>query len=257
MYIDTHSHIYSEEFLEDRNEVVNRAKEARVLKIILPDIDTETRPAMLELTEQYPQMMYPLVGLHPTSVKENYRHELTEIEKHLGTHRFYGIGECGIDLYWDKTWYKEQIKVFEHQLGIAKDMNFPVIIHARDSLNEIFNVLKKYPYTKGIFHCFSGTEEQMERACGMDFLLGIGGIVTFKNSGLDNIIRKITLQKLVLETDSPYLTPVPHRGKRNESSYIPLIATRIADIIGEDVKKIEDITTQNAMNLFTLQPEND
>ena len=257
MYIDTHSHIYSEEFRNDIDEVVSRAKEADVQKIILPDIDSETRPDMLELCSRYPGMMYPLIGLHPTSVKENYRQELAQVEKYLGTTPLYGIGECGIDLYWDKTYYKEQVKAFEHQLGLAADMNFPVIIHARESLPEIFEVLKKHPYSKGIFHCFTGTEEQAERACGMNFLLGIGGVVTFKNSGLDKIVQKIGLQHIVLETDSPYLTPVPHRGKRNESSYIPLIAKHIAGILEEDNKKIADITTQNAMNLFTLHPGND
>lgn len=257
MFIDTHSHIYSEEFQQDIDEVVARAKKANVNRIILPDIDTESRPAMLELSARYPDMMYPLIGLHPTSVKENYKQELAEVEKNLGTRKFYGIGECGIDLYWDKTYYKEQIKAFEHQLGIAKDMDFPIIIHARESLTEIFEILKKYPYSRGVFHCFTGTEEEAERACQMNFMLGIGGVVTFKNSGLDKIIRKTDLKHLVLETDSPYLTPVPHRGKRNESSYIPLIANHIATSLDIEIKKIEEITTQNAMNLFTLQPGND
>lgn len=256
MFIDTHSHIYEDEFRDDRDEVVQRALEAGVGRIVLPDIDADARPKMLALQERYPNIMYPLAGLHPTSVKEDYRKELAEMERQLGLHRFYGIGECGIDLYWDKTYYKEQLNAFEHQLGIAREMDLPIVIHSRDSLNEIFGVLKRNPYIKGILHCFSGNEEETARACGMGFMLGIGGVVTFKNSRLDIVIRKAGLENLVLETDSPYLTPVPHRGKRNESSYIPLIAQKVAEIMDTDIKKIEEITTKNAMNLFTLQPEN-
>ena len=256
MYIDTHSHIYEEEFREDRETVVQRAKEAGVKSIILPDIDSESRPRMLELETQHPEMMYPLVGLHPTSVNENYSEELALVEKQLGTHQYYGIGECGMDLYWDTTHYREQIKAFEHQLGMAKDMDFPVIIHSRESLDEIFKILRKHPDSRGILHCFPGNTEDARRAIDMGFLLGIGGVVTFKKSLMADTIREIGSRHIVLETDSPYLAPVPHRGKRNESSYIPLIAQKIAEITGEEVKKIEEITTQNAMNLFNLHSEN-
>lgn len=256
MFIDTHSHIYEEEFREDRDATVQRAREANVNHIVLPDIDSESRERMLALEEQYPEIMFPLIGLHPTSVHENYREELAEVEKHLGTHRFYGIGECGIDLYWDKSTYKEQVKVFEHQLGLAKDMDFPVIIHSRESLPEIFQVLKKHPYAKGILHCFPGNEEEAALACDMGFLLGIGGVVTFKNSIMAKVVQKIGIEHLVLETDSPYLAPVPFRGKRNESGYIPLIAGKIAELTGENLKKVETVTTQNAVNLFNLHPEN-
>lgn len=252
MYIDTHSHLYENEFTEDRDEVVQRAKEAGIDYIILPDIDSESRGRMLELEALYPGMMRPLIGLHPTSVTENYRKELTEIEKNLGNHKFYGIGECGIDLYWDKSFYKEQVKAFEYQLGLAKELGFPIIIHSRDSLSEIFEILKKHPYVKGILHCFPGNEQEAEQACGMGFLLGIGGVVTFKNSTMAKVVQTAGLEHIVLETDSPYLTPVPFRGKRNESSYIPLIAGKIAELTGTDVKKIEETTTHNAMNLFTL-----
>lgn len=256
MYFDTHSHIYEEEFREDRNETVQRAKDAGVGYIVLPDIDSESRGRMLSLEEKYPEIMYPLVGLHPTSVHDNYPEELAQVEKYLGTHKFYGIGECGIDLYWDKSTYKEQAKAFEHQLGLAKDMNFPVIIHSRDSLSEILQILKKHPYIPGILHCFPGSGEEAALACDMGFLLGIGGVVTFKNSLMAKVVEKIGIEHLVLETDAPYLTPVPHRGKRNESSYLPLIAAKIAEITGEDIKKIEQVTTQNALKLFNLQPEN-
>lgn len=252
MFIDTHSHIYGEEFKEDREEVIDRARSAGVEKIILPDIDAESRPAMLELQEQHPDMLFPAIGLHPTSVNENYKTELKKVEKELGERTYYGIGECGIDLYWDKTYYKEQLYVFSYQLGLAKETGLPVIIHSRDSLDEIFKALKPYPYIKGVLHCFPGNAEEARRAIGSGFLLGIGGVVTFKNSSMAQVVRDIGPDALVLETDSPYLTPVPHRGKRNESGYIPVIAQKVAELTGKDIKKIEEITTRNAMNLFTL-----
>lgn len=253
MFIDTHSHLYEEEFREDREESIHRAKESGVDYIILPDIDSESRERMLAVEEQYPEMMFPLIGLHPTSVQDNYKEELVQVEKHLGVHRFYGIGECGIDLYWDKSTFNEQVKAFEHQLGLAKDMDFPVIIHSRNSLDEIFKILKKHPYTRGILHCFPGNAEEAKLACEMGFLLGIGGVVTFKNSEMAKVVQEIGHTHLVLETDAPYLTPVPHRGKRNESGYIPLIAAKVAELTGENIKEIERITTQNAVNLFNLQ----
>lgn len=252
MFIDTHSHIYEEEFREDREEAVQRAIQADVNCIILPDIDSQSRGRMLDLEARHPDIMRPLIGLHPTSVNENYKQELAEIEKNLGTHRFYGIGECGIDLYWDKTFYKEQIRVFEHQLGIAGDMNFPVIIHSRESLDEIFKVLKKHPYAKGILHCFSGNEEEAQQAFDMGFMLGIGGVVTFKNSRMARVIQHTGIDRIVLETDAPYLAPVPFRGKRNESSYIPIIAGKIAELTGENLETIAKTTTRNAQNLFSL-----
>lgn len=255
MFIDTHSHIYSEEFTDNSDEVVARAIEAGVERIILPDIDSQTRPAMLELAERYLQTLFPLVGVHPTSVNEHYKAELASMEREVGTRRFYGVGECGIDLYWDKTYYKEQVKTFEHQLGIAGDMNLPVVIHSRESLNEIFDVLKRHPYARGVLHCFPGDEKEAELACRMGFLLGIGGVITFKNTHLDKVVRKVGAENIVLETDSPYLTPVPYRGKRNESSYIPLIAQRVAEVLETDIKNIERITSNNAMNLFNLQSE--
>ena len=250
MYIDTHSHIYEEEFREDREAVVQRAREAGVNYIVLPDIDSESRNRMLDLAARHPEMLFPLAGLHPTSVYENYKTELAQVEKALGNHTFYGIGECGIDLYWDKSYYREQIKAFEHQLGIAKETGLPVIIHSRDSLEVIFEVLKKHPYTRGILHCFPGNAAEARQAIDMGYLLGIGGVVTFKKSQMADTLREIGPANIVLETDSPY------RGKRNESSYIPLIAQKIAELTGLETKKIEEITTQNALNLFNLQCEN-
>ena len=256
MYIDTHSHLYEEEFREDREEVVLRAGEAGVKYIFLPDIDSESRPRMLALSQQYPDTMYPLLGVHPTSVNGNYRDELKKLEKEAGNRSFYGMGECGIDLYWDKTFYKEQIKVFEHQLGMARDLKLPVVIHSRDSLDLILEILRKHPYIPGILHCFPGNIQQAREAIAMGFLLGIGGVVTFKKSIMAETVREIGPDHLVLETDAPYLSPVPFRGKRNESSYIPLIAQKITEITGVELKKIEEITTQNAMNLFNLHFEN-
>ncbi len=255
IYIDTHAHLYGEEFDRDRQETLERAKEAGVSRIILPDIDSTSRPAMLALSETDPSYLFPLIGLHPTSVNADYRPELREVVQQLGQRTFYGIGECGLDFYWDKTYYREQIKVFEYQLGIARDARLPVVIHSRDALDEVFHSLEKYPELPGILHCFPGNEEDARRACDRGLLLGIGGVVTFKNNSLASVIRKVGIQNLVLETDAPYLAPVPYRGKRNESSYIPLIARKISEIAGEDVKKIAEITTQNAMNLFTLQSE--
>lgn len=252
MFIDTHSHIYGEEFKEDREEVIKRARQAGVERIILPDIEAKTRPAMQELQAKYPEMLFPAIGLHPTSVNDDYKAELKKVEKELGEGRYYGIGECGIDLYWDKTYYKEQLYVFSYQLGLAREAGLPVIIHSRDSLEEIFKALKPYPYIKGVLHCFPGNAEEARRAIGSGFLLGIGGVVTFKKSLMAQVVQEVGYDALVLETDSPYLTPVPHRGKRNESSYIPIIAQKIAELTGTEIKKIEDITTRNAMNLFTL-----
>ena len=256
MYIDTHSHIYEEEFREDQAEVVARAIQTGVEKIILPDIDSESRNRMLQLVDKYPTMMFPLVGLHPTSIHENYPAELAYVEREVGTRDYYGIGECGIDLYWDKTYYREQIKAFEHQLGIARDMNFPVVIHSRDSLQEIFEILKKNTHVRGILQCFPGNANEARQAIDMGFLIGIGGVVTFKKSIMAETVREIGIKHLVLETDAPYLAPTPYRGKRNESSYIPYIAAKISEITGEEIKKIEETTTQNAMNLFNLHSEN-
>lgn len=254
MFIDTHSHIYAEEFDEDRNDVVSRAIDADVRYIILPDIDQSTRGSMLSLAEQYPDNLFPTLGVHPTSVNATYSEEMKTFERLLGDRKIYGIGECGIDLYWDKTYYKEQVIVFERQLHIAREMDLPVIIHSRDSLVEIFTVLKKQHYNmKGVMHCFPGTAEDAARAIDLGFFLGIGGVVTFKKSLMAETVKAIGAEHVVLETDAPYLAPVPYRGKRNESSYIPCIAAKIAEILGIDEKNLEEITTNNAMNLFNLQ----
>jgi len=251
-FVDTHSHIYLNEFSDDINDVVNRALEKGINKILLPNIDSDSVKAMLYLVDLYPDICYPMMGLHPTSVKENWAEELANVKKLLDERQYIGIGEIGIDLYWDKTFIKEQIHVFGEQIDLAKKNGLPFVIHARDSFPEIFKVLENKYDEKylGIFHAFSGNEEQGLRAIEMGFKLGIGGVVTFKNAGLDKTIRKIGFEHLVLETDSPYLTPIPFRGKRNESAYIYYIAQRLADIFDVSVKEIAEITTRNANKLF-------
>ena len=252
MYIDTHSHIYEEEFREDREAVVQRAREAGVNYIVLPDIDSESRNRMLDLAARHPEMLFPLAGLHPTSVYENYKTELAQVEKALGNHTFYGIGECGIDLYWDKSYYREQIKAFEHQLGIAKETGLPVIIHSRDSLEVIFEVLKKHPYTRGILHCFPGNAAEARQAIDMGYLLGIGGVVTFKKSQMADTLREIGPANIVLETDSPYLTPVPNRGKRNESARLKDTLIKVAEIYRESPEVVAEATSENALKVFGM-----
>ena len=254
MLVDSHSHLFLEEFAEDLPFVMERARAAGVTHIFMPNIDSTTIEPMLSVCDTYRDFCFPMIGLHPTSVNESYEKELEIVAANLETSgRFVAVGEIGIDLYWDKTFYKEQVIVFERQLNIAREMNLPVIVHSRDSLTEIFTVLKKQHYNmKGILHCFPGTEEDARRAIDLGFLLGIGGVVTFKKSSMAEVVEKTGVDHLVLETDAPYLAPVPYRGKRNESSYIPCIAAKIAEILGIDSKKVEEITTNNAMNLFNL-----
>lgn len=257
MYIDTHSHVYAEEFDNDRDDVIKRAIAAGVSHLILPDIDQYSRGKMLQIAATYPHHLFPTLGLHPTSINQEYKGELKLLEQELDKHNnILAIGECGLDFYWDKTYYKEQIAALEWQLHIARDMRLPVIIHSRESISEIFNILQRQPYNiRGIFHCFPGNEEDASRAIDLGFLLGIGGIITFKKSTMAEVVRQKGAKSIVLETDSPYLAPIPYRGKRNESCYIPLIANKIAEITGIDSKKIAEITTNNAMKLFNLSHE--
>ncbi len=252
MFIDTHSHLYSEDFDSDIKDVIERAQNANIGKIVLPDIDSECRNKMLSLSDKYPEFLYPLIGLHPTSVKENFKQEIKEIELLLEKRKFWGIGETGIDLYWDKTFKTQQIESFSFHIELSLKYNLPLIVHARESLNEIFSVLDNYnsKKLKGIFHCFSGNEEEAHRAIDNGFLLGIGGVLTFKNSSLKDVINKIKLENIVLETDSPYLAPVPFRGKRNESSYLVKVAEKVAEIHNISLEKVESATTENAIKIF-------
>ena len=253
LMIDTHSHIYSEEFDADRDEVILRAQHAGVTKIILPNVDSDSLPRLLKLEARYPDYCYAAVGLHPESVKENYQKELDVIREELERRKYIAVGEIGIDLYWDKTYQTEQILAFQTQVEWAIEFNLPVIIHVRNSHNETIQALKPYAGKglKGIFHCFGGTPEEAAEIFSLgDFKLGIGGVVTFKNSGLAASLMHIPLEKLVLETDSPYLTPAPFRGKRNESAYTVLVAEKLAQVYDMSVGEIDRITTENARKLF-------
>lgn len=252
--IDTHSHIYSEAFNEDIAEAIQRAKDANVGQILLPNIDSESIEPMFNLVRNYPGFCLPMMGLHPTSVKENYKEELAICEKWLNEEHFIAVGEIGIDLYWDKTFLKEQQFVFEQQLNWAVEKELPVVIHARESFSEIFEVLESFKSKKlqGVFHSFTGNQEQANRAIDMGFLLGLNGILTFKNSGLDRVVKEIEMKHLILETDSPYLAPTPKRGKRNESAYVAYVAEKLAEIHNLSLAEVTEITSRNAKTLFKI-----
>jgi len=252
--IDTHSHIYSEAFDEDIAEAIQRAKDANVGQIFLPNIDSESIEPMFELVKEYPNFCLPMMGLHPTSVKENYVEELAICEQWLNEEKFIAIGEIGIDLYWDKTYLKEQLFAFEKQLNWAVERKLPAVIHSRDSFSEIFEVLESFKSKKltGVFHSFTGNLEQANKAIDMGFLLGLNGILTFKNSGLDRVVKEVDTKHLILETDSPYLAPTPKRGKRNESAYVALIAEKLAEIHDLSLAEVTEITSRNAQSLFGI-----
>jgi TatD DNase family protein len=254
MLIDTHSHIYSTDFIHDLDEVIQRAYSNDVRKIILPNIDSSSVKNLLDLVDTYPHICIPLMGLHPTSVNHDYQEELQVVDYWLKKRKFYGIGEIGIDLYWDKSFLDEQTHAFRHQLDLAKQYKLPVVIHVRDSFDEVYQVLNEIndENLNGVFHSFTGTIDQAKLIIELGFKIGVGGIVTFKRSGLDQIIKQIDPSHLILETDSPYLTPIPFRGKRNESSYLIYIAQKIADLHQMTIGDIAKITTENARNLFGI-----
>ncbi len=253
-FIDTHSHLYLPEFDNDRDEVINRAIREGIKKICLPNINIRSVKPMMDLVNKYSGFCFPMIGLHPTSVRKNYRDILKKVQEFLHKENFIAIGEIGIDLYWDNTCKEEQKKAFREQIGLAIDNHLPVVIHIRESFDEVFQILDEFEpdYPKGIFHSFTGNIDQANRAIAMGFKLGIGGIVTFKNTGLDKVVKNIDPKHIVLETDSPYLAPVPKRGKRNESSYLVYTAQKIAELHNITIEKIAEITTQNAMDLFKL-----
>ena len=252
MFVDTHSHIYSEEFSSDRDDVIARGLFSGVNKIILPNIDSSTIKPLLDLAGSKPELFIPLIGLHPTSVKEDFRKELEIMEYWFNKRKFAGIGEIGIDLYWDKTFINEQVEAFRIRLRWAKKAGIPVVIHLRESFQEVIEIVEqeKEDSLRGVFHSFGGTTMQAEQIIDLGFKIGIGGIVTFKNSGLDGVVPNIKLEHILLETDSPWLAPVPHRGKRNESAYITAIAAKIAALHQITIEEVGRITTQNAKQLF-------
>ena len=253
--IDTHTHLYSEEFHEDRKEMIERALSKGVSQFYLPAIDSESHEKMFALETNYPNQIYSMMGLHPCYVKpETWEKELKIVEDYLNQRSFPAIGEIGIDLYWDQSTLDIQVKAFEQQIDWAIERDLPIVIHTRESFDEVFEVLerKKHPKLRGIFHCFSGNLEQAQHAIDLQFILGIGGVVTFKNGKIDQFLNEIPLDKIVLETDSPYLAPVPFRGKRNESAYVELVAGKLVDIYKTDFAEIDRITTENALKIFEI-----
>ncbi len=254
IFTDTHTHLYAAEFDADRTQVVERALSAGVRNFFLPNIDSSSVDGMLKLCDTFPENCFPMLGLHPTSVKENYDEELEKLKPMFAQRKFYAVGEIGIDLYWDKTFFSQQQLAFEKQIKWANEFSLPIVIHSRNSFNEIVEVLEKNKNQNphGIFHCFSGNKEQAEKAISLGFKLGIGGVLTYKNSGLDKAIADIDLKHLVLETDSPWLTPVPNRGKRNESLYITFVAQKLAEIKNISVEEVAEITTANAKEVFGI-----
>ena len=252
IFTDTHTHLYLEEFDQDRREVMEKASGAGVKYMMLPNIDSTSISTMLALADEFPGNCFPMMGLHPTSVKENFRDELAIVEEQLQERKFYGIGECGIDLYWDKTFAKEQEYVFRHHIELALSYNLPLIVHIRESFNEVIRILRDVnkPDLRGIFHCFSGSPEQAKQATGLGFSLGLGGVITFKNNRMQETLKHVEMKHLVLETDAPFLAPMPYRGKRNDPSYIPIIAEKVAEIKGISPEEVARNTTENARKLF-------
>jgi TatD DNase family protein len=251
--IDTHTHLFAEEFDSDRKEVVQRAISAGVNKLFLPNIDSSSIQSMLDLEKQFPENCFAMMGLHPCSVKENYLEELKIIEDWFLKRKFSAVGEIGMDYHWDKTFIPQQKDAFSKQIDLAKKYNLPIVIHQRECFDDVFEIVKSKNGNnlKGIFHCFTGTIEEANRIISLGgFKMGIGGAVTYKNSKLPEVLKQIDLKHIVLETDSPYLTPVPHRGKRNESSFVIFVAQKIAEVKGITVEEVAKITTKNAEDIF-------
>jgi len=249
--IDTHAHIYLPEFDKDREAIINGTAGKGLSTILLPAIDSSTHQHMLQVEKQF-NWCLPMMGLHPCSVKENFDDELRIVEDWLRARSFIAVGETGLDFYWDVTFEKEQYAAFHQQIEWALEFDIPVVIHSRKSTDECINVVKQYPQLRGVFHCFSGTEKQAAELTELHFLLGIGGVLTFKNSGLDKVIQGIDLKHMILETDAPYLAPVPFRGKRNEPGYMSYVVEKLAALKGMEVEEVAGITTENSIKLFNL-----
>jgi TatD DNase family protein len=251
---DTHTHLYSEAFDEDRHDMINRAIENGITRFFIPAIDSSYTKSMLQLENDYPENVFLMMGLHPTHVKDDYKKELRHVEDMLAKRKFFAVGEIGIDLYWDKSTLDIQKAAFKHQIKLAKYYKLPIVIHCRDAFDEIFEVLEseKSDDLFGIFHCFTGTLEQAHQAISYNMKLGIGGVATFKNGKIDQFLNHIDLKHIVLETDSPYLAPVPYRGKRNESSYILEILDKLSIIYSKPIEVIAEITTKNSKSVFKI-----
>ena len=256
--IDTHSHIFSEEFKEDLSEVIARAKEIGVEKIFMPNIDDTSVEDMLNVCQAYPDYCFPMIGFHPTSVEgPDAIYKVREMKKHLVEgHPYIAVGEVGLDLYWDKTWLKEQQLILDEQIQWALEWNLPLVIHCREAFPELFQVLEPYKHTEltGVFHSFTGTVDEARELMGYSrFMVGINGVVTFKKSTLPEALKEVPLTKLVLETDSPYLAPVPFRGKRNETSYVKRVAVKLTELYGMEIGEVERQTTENALKVFKIR----
>jgi TatD DNase family protein len=249
---DTHTHLYYETDGIKRVELIERCKENGITRLFLPNVDVASLPLVSSLVQSFPNVCFPMLGLHPCSVKADWEDELTAIKATGNNQKIVAIGEIGIDLYWDKTLLKEQVEAFKQQIAWAKALKLPIVIHCRDAFNEVFEVLEseKDENLKGIFHCFTGTLEQANKVTDLGFYLGIGGVVTYKNAGLDKVVSEIDLKHIVLETDSPYLTPVPHRGKPNESSYLIYIVQKVAELHQTDLETVAHMTTENSKLVF-------
>ncbi|EDM45604.1 tatD-related DNase [unidentified eubacterium SCB49] len=254
MLTDTHTHLYSDAFDSDRDEMMQRAIDAGVTRFFIPAIDSTYADAMYTLEKEYPSQVHLMMGLHPTSVKDNYKEELAFVEQQFLKRKFVAVGEIGIDLYWDKSRLEMQKEAFKFQIQLAKKYKLPIVIHCRDAFDEVFEVLEseKGEGLFGIFHCFTGTIDQAKQAISYNMKLGIGGVVTFKNGKIDQFLNEISLDHIVLETDSPYLSPTPFRGKRNESSCLALINKKVAEIYGISEKEVADITTENSRKIFSI-----
>jgi TatD DNase family protein len=251
---DTHTHLYSEAFDEDRYDIINRAIEKGVSRFFIPAIDSTYTKAMLQLENDFPEHMFLMTGLHPTHVKDNYMEELKHVEDMLASRKFYAVGEIGIDLYWDKSTLGIQQIAFKHQIKLAKKYKLPIVIHCRDAFDEIFEILEEEKSEElfGIFHCFTGTLQQAHLAISYNMKLGIGGVATFKNGKIDQFLNQIDLKHIVLETDSPYLAPVPYRGKRNESLYITKVMEKLSTIYNVSLEELAEVTTQNSKDIFKI-----
>jgi TatD DNase family protein len=252
---DSHTHLYLEEFDEDREEMIERAINKGVQYFFLPNIDKESISPLNSLSSKYPGKFFPMMGLHPTSVKDDWKDQMEIIEEELLKGGYSAVGEIGIDLYWDKSYKEQQEGIFRHQIGLAKKLDLPIVIHSRNSFDEIFSIIDDLyePGLKGVFHCFTGGRRHVKKILDWEgFKLGIGGVLTFKKAGLDNVISGVGLEHIILETDSPYISPEPYRGKRNESSYIYHIAERMAEIKGVSIEEVAEVTTRNTLELFSV-----
>lgn len=252
MLTDTHTHLYSEAFDEDRDAMMARARAHGIHRFFIPAIDSSYTQRMYELESNYHDQVFLMMGLHPTSVKDNYEEELAHVMAQFKARSFYAVGEIGIDLYWDTSTLEIQKDAFKRQIQLAKSYDLPIVIHCREAFDEIFEVLETEAddQLRGIFHCFTGTKEHAERAISFNMKLGIGGVVTFKNGKIDQFLNEIDLRHIVLETDAPYLSPTPHRGKRNESSYLSLVATKVAELYELSPEEVARITTENSKEVF-------